>query len=193
MTNWEDLIGGEELKKISNERKGEYYKENVTKNNVQTKEKCGWTIVKQYKNGNALMERKKKTGDAFEDEVWSIFYKMNFKIMNKSRNFKVSYSENNSDLTKQIDIVAIDDEVCLLIECKSSEKMNKSKSWKTDLESIDGYKGKLIKELKKRYKDRKFKYIFATKNYVIGDQDKKRMEEFKIANFEYPGTESPYN
>ena len=176
MTNWNDLISGEDLKKVAAERKKEYDRETVLKSNISSKENSGWTIVKQYKNGNALMERKKKIGDAFEDEVWSIFYKMGFKVMNASRDFVVSYSENDPSLTKQIDIIAIDDEVCLLIECKSSEKMNKAATWKTQLESIDGYKGKVFRELKKQYKDRKFKYIFATKNYAIGDQDKKRMD-----------------
>lgn len=45
------------------------------------------------------------------------FYEMGFKTMNKSRDFQVSYSKNNPKLTKQIDVLAIDDEVVLMIEC----------------------------------------------------------------------------
>ena len=111
--------------------------------------------------------------------------------MNESRDFKVSYSKNNPNLTKQLDVVAIDDEVVLMIECKESERMN-SVSWKKELESINGYlysnsdnKGGVINELKTRYPNRKYVYIFATKNYVIGEQDKERMKDFKIINFEH--------
>ncbi len=128
------------------------------------------------------MEKDKPVGDSFEDEVWTIFYKMGFKFMNMDRDFRLQYSEG---LTKQIDVVAIDEDVCLLIECKETASEDRSYNWKTDLEAICGFREKLFAEIRSKFPNRRCKYIFATKNYVIGDQDLKRMQEFQIANFDY--------
>ena len=87
--------------------------------------------------------------------------------MNSTRDFHISYSKDNPNLTKQIDVIAIDDEVCLIVECKESERMNSTTSWKTTLESINGYKNGVRNELNTKFKDRKIVYIFATKNYIM--------------------------
>ncbi|MDD4069954.1 MAG: DGQHR domain-containing protein [Candidatus Izemoplasmatales bacterium] len=185
MTTWNDLVLADELHEIAKTRKIDYHEEKVLPELIEKYQKNGWTIVKQYKDGSAKMKINKKIGDSFEDEVWMIFYKMGFKIMNKTNDFKLSYSKTDPNLTKQIDVIAIDDEVCLLIECKSTEKMDYTHNWKTDLESIQGIYSGLSAEIKKQYKNRKIKYIFATKNYVVGEQDSKRMDDFRIANFDY--------
>lgn len=182
MTNWEKLVSGDELDSIAKQRKLIVKQEKVPAESIALKEHDGWVVVKQYINNSALMEKVKPTGDLFEDEVWTIFYKMGFKIMNADRDFNLSYSNG---LTKQIDVVAIDDDVCLLIECKATSGDNVSKSWKTDLEAINGFRTRLFDEIRSKYPGRRCKYIFATKNYVLGDQDINRMNDFQISNFDY--------
>lgn len=184
MTNWEDLLQRDELVDTAAVRSKNTIEEKFDANSIVSKQQQGWNIVKQYKNGSALMEHSKKIGDAFEDEVWMIFYKMGFKVMNKTNKFKMSYSSENPNLTKQIDVIAIDDEVCLLVECKSTETLDNTHSWKTDLEAIKGNMYGLFNEVKKKFPGRKIKYIFATKNYAIGSQDKDRMKDANIANFD---------
>lgn len=174
----------EELESAFNERKKNKITEKICLTEYDRYHAQGWEIVKEYRNGKLLVDKEKSIGDQFENEVWCIFRKMGFKIMNGTNDFAVSYSLNNHNLTKQIDVVAIDDEVCLLIECKATERIS-TKQWKTELESINGYYGGIVNEIKTKYPNRKMKYIFATKNYVIGQQDKDRMSEFKIVNFEY--------
>ncbi len=183
-TNWEVLASDEELKKAAKERKSAVVEEKVSAEKVKSYENNGWEIVREYANGSAKMKKSKSIGDLFENEVWNIFYKMGFKVMNAKNDFKLDYAEGNST-SKQIDVVAIDDEVCLLIECKSTERQDNSTTWKTTLEAINGNFGGFCKEIKKNYPGRKIKYIFATKNYVIGKADIDRMENFKITNFDY--------
>ena len=182
MTNWEKLVTGDVLTEVTKQRKAAAVQEKTSEESIASKEADGWAIVKTYANKSALMEKPKKIGDAFEDEVWMIFQKMGFKVMNRDRKFKLEYS---SGLTKQIDVVAIDDEVCLLIECKATPIEGNNHLWKTDLEAISGFREKLFAEIRSKFPDRKCKYIFATKNYVIGEQDTKRMIDFQIANFDY--------
>lgn len=182
MTTWEKLVTDEALNEVVKFRKPTAIQEKVMEGDISVKEADGWTVVKSYVNRSALMEKPKPIGVAFEDEVWMIFQRMGFKVMNSDRKFKLEYS---SGLTKQIDVVAIDDEVCLLIECKATAQEGNNHQWKTDLEAINGFREKLFAEIRTQYPNRKCKYIFATKNYVIGDQDTKRMADFQIANFDY--------
>lgn len=146
MTNWDDLITGDELNAEAKTRRKLVVEAKVNGLSISDRQNAGWEIIKEYKNGSALMKKSKDIGDSFEDEVWTIFYKMGFKVMNKSRDFRLDCSPNNS---KQIDVVAIDDEVCLLIECKETTIKDNLKTWKTDLESINGNKIGLFSEIQK--------------------------------------------
>ena len=104
--------------------------------------------------------------------------------MNKDNSFSVLYSRENG-LSKQIDIVAIDDEVCLLIECKESAEYGARRSFQMDINEVPSFYGKVCSEIKSKYPNLKFKYIFATKNVAVGQQDKNRMKEHNIVHFDY--------
>lgn len=126
----------------------------------------------------------KKPGDAFEDEVWTIFYKMGFKHMNKNNAFAVLYSPENN-LSKQIDVVAIDDETCLLIECKEANRYGTNRNFQQDINEVPSFFGKVCNVLRSRFPNVKCKYIFATKNCIVSQQDKNRMKEHGIVHFDY--------
>ena len=181
-TNWNDLVSGDELLLAAKERKNKFIEQKVSPDKIDGFINKGWEVFKEYKNGSALMRKEKSVGDLFENEVWLIFQKMGFKVMNATNKFKLDYSDVSS---KQIDIIAIDDEICLLIECKATAKEDNTTTWKTELESINGNFRGLSNEVRKKYPKVKVKYIFATKNFIIGDADIKRMDDFKIANFDY--------
>ncbi len=185
MTSWDNLVSEQDLVLAAKGRKETKISKKVKKAIVPDEELAGWVVSKEYKNGDALMEKSKPIGDQFENFVWTIFYKMGFKILNATNEFKVSYSKTNPSLTQQIDVIAIDDEVCLYIECKATEKYDNKKTWKNELESIYGYKKGVIDEISAKYPGRKHKFIFATQNYVIGHADEERMKDFEIANFTY--------
>ena len=109
---------------------------------------------------------------------------MGFTVLNKSNTFHLSYSEEHPNLTKQIDVVAIDDETCLFVECKAAQKSGTSSNWKNEIAEISGLFSKLKKEIQKKYPNRKCKYIFATSNYTLGDQDKDRLADADIIYFD---------
>lgn len=180
-TNWECLVTDNELDSAAKIRKENYIKDKISINLLDEYKTNGWEVEKEYSNEFVMMKKIKSIGELFENEVWTIFYKMGFKIMNSNNGFKLDFNFDS----KQIDVIAIDDEVCLLIECKATEKFENTKQWKTDLESINGNYNSLCNEINKKYPNRKIKYIFATKNYLIGDADLNRMRGFGIANFDY--------
>lgn len=185
MTDWGKLVSGEELIAAANERKAEVNKMTKVKpEEISKYESQGWTVLKTEKSGKATMTKPKRFPDVFENEVWSIFYKMGFKRMNATNKFAAILG----GYSKQVDVVAMDDETCIFVECKATETFEKNCNFKKELESIHGYYGDLCNEFRKQYGNKlKFKFIFATKNYLITDEsaDMSRIKEFNLFYFDY--------
>ena len=182
MSTWDLLLPREELVAEARQRATTHISKKISKEELQAYLDSGWEESRTLKH-KVEVRRAKPTGSAFEDKVWSVFYKMGFKILNKSNQFNLSYKECSLHCTKQIDVIAMDDEVCLFIECKASEKIDKTKSWKTELEAMSGYYQGICNEIKSKYGKRKFKYIFATENYVVGDADAARIKQLNLIHF----------
>ncbi|NBV92204.1 MAG: DGQHR domain-containing protein, partial [Flavobacteriia bacterium] len=173
------LAGENEISKLIKQKRKDSLIESIdpTEKNKYILE--GWTIEKEFKN--SIRVSKSKPFDlAFEDEVWSLFGLMGYKFLNKDRNFILPYDKNNPTQTKQIDIFAKDDETILIVECKSSES-NKRGDFKKELESyigiIEGLR-KSVSALFPRSKY-KFKFILATKNLSISEEDLGRLQKLK--------------
>ncbi len=182
-TNWELIVSGDELAAVARERAKEKEEATIPNNELKTYIDNGWSIKKEGKRKTKI-EKNKKIGDSFEDELWTIFYKMGFKYMNSTNKFALSYSDDKS-LSKQVDIVAIDDEVALLIECKETATDANKKSWDKEINEIGNLQNKLFAEIRKQFPSRKCRYIFAVKNYILGKQDKDRLVEDNISFFDY--------
>lgn len=147
----------------------------------------GWIVDKELKS-LVRMKKLKPIDERFEDEVWCLFANLGFSYMNRDRNFKITYGTPGSGTEKQIDVFASDEETVLLIECKCAVSGKKG-DFKTDLEAIKGIKEGLYKTIRSQrtFKGKKFKYIFATKNYEIIDADKKRMQDLGIYHLDEYG------
>jgi DNA sulfur modification protein DndB len=173
------LAGESEIKKLLKAKRKDELFENI---NPKDKEKYlaeGWVLEKEFKN-TLKMVKAKNYDLAFEDEVWSLFALMGYKFLNKDRNFNLPYDKNNLNQTKQIDVFAKDDETILLVECKSSET-NKKGDFKKELESYIGIMEGLRKSILAMFPKNKFKFkfILATKNLSISEEDSVRLEKLK--------------
>lgn len=182
-TNWDVIVSEEELKAVALPKSKSYIEQVVVNEDVEKYLKTGWLIKKENKKKTTMIKPKKE-GDAFEDEVWSVFFSMGFKYMNKDNTFSVVYSQENG-LSKQIDVVAIDEEICLMIECKEASKFEARRNFQKDINEVSSFYKKVCNVINSRFPNVKCKYIFATKNLIIGQQDKNRMKENGIIHFDY--------
>lgn len=182
-TTWDLLISGDKLNEVAIPRCKEHIESKVPNEKVDSYYAEGWNHLKTNKK-NTTIYKEKPIGTAFEDEVWSIFYKMGFKIMNENNKFAIVYGEQTK-VSKQIDIVAIDDETCLFIECKESWKYDTKRNLQMDINEVPSYFAKCSNVIKSKYPNLKFRYIFATKNINVSQVDKSRMLENGIVHFDY--------
>ena len=158
--------------------------ESIAPQLVNQYEAQGWSIEKRYKS-RVRMQKEKPIDIAFEDDVWVTFANLGFSKLNKDRRFFAPYS-SEPKLTQQIDVFAADDETILFIECKATDGEPKKGNFKEAIEALGGKKDGIITEIRKIFPDKKlkFKFVFATKNYVLSQPDVDRLKNFDIAYFD---------
>ena len=78
-TNWDLLVTGDELDEAAKPRIKEYLEMTVPNSEVEHYLSQDWEI-KSEKSKNSVIRKEKHVGDAFEDEVWSVFYNMGLSL-----------------------------------------------------------------------------------------------------------------
>jgi DNA sulfur modification protein DndB len=168
------------LRKLYKSKKSVDFKISVDHNLVEGYEKDGWEIDSVLKTKTKL-KKEKSHSKKYEDEVWCQFYELGFKTMNIDENFELPFSKDPND-KKQIDVIAVNDETAIIIECKSSVKLKKAPSYKDEFDllslRLDGF-NKVLKQLFNN--SIRTKFIFATNNLRI-DPGSVDMERFFNTN-----------
>ena len=166
-----------QLAAINRVKKSSFMEYTVPYNNVEEYEKLGWSRYLELKT-RVKMQKPKPTGMAFEDKVWTLFYSLGFKCLNRDEHLTIKWGEGEHD-QKQIDVLAVGEDAIFVVECKATSKTT-SQNFKIEIENIEHYKEGIIKSLRQIYGEKKVKFIFATENYIVGKSDADRMKERKI-------------
>ena len=143
----------------------------------------GWSSIKE--NKNTFVIRKPKPHDkAFEDRVWTCLAKMGFDEMNGSTRLKLLYLASTNIPGRQLDVFAADKETVIIIECKSAEELKK-KNLQTIINDFITVKNGSNHFIQKLYhgEKRKVKFILATNNIILSENDKDRLFAENIEHF----------
>jgi DNA sulfur modification protein DndB len=151
--------------------------ESISKGKREEYEADGWVVERETKT-RFRMRKEKRHDRAFEDRVWAAFARLQFTNLNRDQSFKLQYGESPTQ-AQQIDVFAADEEVILVIECKSTETI-RAGQFKKEIEAISGQRAGIIKRLKSEYPQHKVKFILATNNYTLSDAVKERVGEEDI-------------
>lgn len=135
----------------------------VLHNEVEEYEAKGY-IAQSRTIRKTTMVKPKAYSAQLEDDVWCMFYKLGFRILNLDENLRVQWGVNKTD-TQQLDVVAVGDDAIFVVECKSAEKPQ-TRSFKTDLNVMEQYMTGVSDSLRQVYgKEKRVKFLFATRNF----------------------------
>ncbi|WP_156759159.1 DGQHR domain-containing protein [Microbacterium karelineae] len=155
--------------KIPNARQGEY--ENSGD---------GWVLDKTLKN-SVWMRKPKRHDVAFEDRVWAMCARLGFNSLSLGRTLQLPYGKGDNE-RKQVNVLAADDEVVLVIDCKSSGgEQPRTETFKPEIEAINGYRTGLIGALRKQFPGHKIKFAFITNNIYVSKDTLAKMGAADIA------------
>lgn len=177
------LISEKEISKQLKLRNKDSHYQSIRINQKENFIEDGWELHKESKT--TISVKKLKSNDIeFEDRVWSLFAQLGYEVMNRDRNFHLPYDKTNSNLTQQIDVFAKDGETLLLVECKAANE-NKRGDFKKELEAMTGKIEGLRKSIHALFPDtkHKIKFILATRNYAISQEDIDRLHKIGGVHF----------
>lgn len=175
------LVKDKEIKSNQRVRASSFVHKTVDKRLLSDYEGTEWIQDKENKKSIAF-KKPKSHFTMFEDKVWVILAKMGFTTLNKS-DLKLPYTTDETIPGKQIDVFAADSETIILVECKSAQEMKKE-YFSTVLNEYDKVISGGSKVLKKEFTDKhKIRYIFATNNIILSDNDRKRLRELNMIHF----------
>lgn len=151
--------------------------ETVPTGKVDVYEQNGWVVDKELKT-RVRMRKEKPHDVAFEGRVWGAFARLQFPHLNRDRGFKLQYGSAPNQ-TQQVDVFVADDEVVLIIECKSTETI-RSEPFKKESEAIAGQRAGIINRVREEYPQHKVKFILATNNFTLSSDTKTRLASADI-------------
>ncbi|RNL55602.1 DGQHR domain-containing protein [Pedobacter jejuensis] len=165
-------------------RQDDYEKISVPHDQFIKYNKLGWDTDKAYKTRIRL--RKVKDPEiAFEDGIWALFAKLGFSSLNKDRDLSIPHNDNFT-AGQEVNILAIDDECILLVQSRCCTGDPQQGDFKATIQDIGGKKDGIIKTLKQLYPNskHKIKFILATKNYYLPEQDTQLLANYDILHFD---------
>lgn len=118
------IVQDQELKSTLSKKRKTHIEKSIPQ---ELKEKYiseGWEFIKDNQSTSRI-KKAKVHNVLFEDKIWVVLAKMGFKQMNADANLKLPYSKDETIPGRQTDVFAVDNETILVVECKSSEEMQK--------------------------------------------------------------------
>jgi DGQHR domain-containing protein len=174
------IVSGSQLESVYRKRKHAFIFRTVPTGKEGLYLDNGWEIYRRNKK-SVRLAKPKPIGEAFEDELWCLFSKIGFKVMNRDRNFRIEILKDNKSPGKQIDVFAKDDETVLVAECKTAETPKK-RDLQKDMAEVVAIREDVRKIIYEHYgREIKLGWIFATKNIIWTDPDIERAENYNIS------------
>jgi DNA sulfur modification protein DndB len=172
----EDLIG------LAREKARRYQQQSVMIKDLDDYLEKGWQL-KQKRVRTATVTRNKNPGAELEDRVWTLLYRMGFPNLSGARGALLTINPDASHtITSQIDVLAIDDEVCLAIECKSMTERGKRAGFQQELAKHALIRERLNRSINLHGRETKRAVILAfwTHNALLSRNDKQRASEENV-------------
>jgi DNA sulfur modification protein DndB len=143
---------------------------------------AGWEVAKKN-NKSIRLRRKKAHGSWLEDRVWTLLYRMKFAYLSGTRGAQLRINSAEGSPQSQLDVVALDDEVAIAIECKSSEATTRRPQFQQEMGKLSLIRERFTSSARKDFQPpvrRLIVLAMFTSNIVLSENDKVRAKEANV-------------
>ncbi len=175
------VISGADIQRELRQRRKASLEKTVPLTQETSHADAGWEVVRRSKKTTRL--RKPKPEDQrLEDDVWTLLAMMGFDYMSQGRQFRIPVGGLSSGVPpKQIDVLAVDGETALVIECKASETL-RSRSLQKDLNETRGLQEAIRSAIHATFEGRpRVCFVYATRNIRWSAPDRERAKDSHIS------------
>lgn len=185
----ENLFQRDDLGSLARANSKAYHSQSLNNKLVPEAVEAGWTVSKTGKVTSKLTKPKARP-TLFEDRVWTLLYRMGLPYLSGQGGGILLLQEGaDNKVRNQLDVVAIDDELALAIECKTSDKIAKRHQFQQELAKLGGFRDRFIRavntnEALKAAGKRTAVMAFFLENIIISDNDRERAREANVLIFD---------
>lgn len=148
----------------------------------------GWSVDKKNRK-SVRVRREKSGGGLLEDRVWTLFYRMQFPLLSGTGGAELELSPKDPDgVGSQVDVVAIDPEVAIAVECRASEKLSKRPQFSQELGKHALIRERFAACIRTQFPalhKRQVVLAMFLSNVLLSDNDRSRAKEANIVTFDH--------
>lgn len=176
-----------ELRSVARNKARDYLAKSVHPKLVEEEERNGWIVDRKNKR-SVRLKKPKPLSDLLEDRAWTLLYRMGFTHLSGARGAALALNPKDPEGPKnQIDVVAIDDEVALAVECKSSVNPAKRPQFQEELAKHAQIRERFAAAVRSRLPvphKRQTALVFFVQNVIPSANDRTRAAEAHVAIFD---------
>jgi DNA sulfur modification protein DndB len=181
----ENIFEIEDLRGLARSKLRDYETKTVNPRLVDELIAKGWIIDKKHSK-SVRLRRPKSHGVLLEDRVWSLLYRMSFGLLSGNGGAGLSLSQD-SNVKTQIDVLGIDNEIAVAVECKSAERLTKRPQFQEELGKHTLIRERLTNSVRKNYpvsfKRQVVLAMFISK-VSLSDKDRQRAKDANVLIFD---------
>jgi len=183
----ENILPREKLIGFARQQALDTFRKTIREKDLEEAQSDGWKIRRKNKQSISVVKPKKKW-ENFDSRVWTILYRMGFTHMSGKGGAQLVISPSDPKGPKtQIDVVAIDEEVALCVECKSFETPKKDPKFPERLAKHVATRkafANAVDALLPIERKRHIATIMFTFDIILTENDFKRAEEANAVLFD---------
>ena len=150
---------------------------------VEEELSLGWVVDRHYQKTTGL-KKQKPHYVRLEDRVWVLLYKMGFTHLSLEGGATLVIDPKADDSPKtKIDVVGLDGEIALAVECKSSEQLSKRPQFQEELGKFALIRERFAAAVNSQFRGhakRQAVLVMCLSNIVLSENDKKRAKDRNI-------------
>ena len=180
----ENVLEANDVRSLARRKKPSAEFRTVSNSSVSEYLADGWEIHRQNKDTTRLV-RPKRRAVLLEDRVWSLLYAMGFTHLSGDGGARLLVNPKSKEgPTNQIDVVGLDPEIAIAIECKSASKPRKDPNFQKELAKHNIIRERLANATNGQFPlEHKRVPVLAmfTWGLILSDNDVERAKEQKVA------------
>ncbi len=175
------FVSGTDLERERRQRRKAAHEKTVPLGQVSNYADDGWEIVRRNKR-TARVQKAKPEDQRLEDDVWTLLADMGFCEISQGRHFKIPVSGSTLGVPpKQIDVLAVDSDTAMVVECKASDTI-RSRSLQKDLNETRGLQDGIRSTIHRHFEAHlRVCFVYVTRNIRWSSQDLGRAKDHQIA------------
>ena len=184
----ENIFSRDDLGSLARAMARDYHTLSVNSKLVDEYLEKGWTLARKGKASSRLT-RPKTRPVLFEHRVWTMLHRMGLPYLSGDAGATLKLSEANGQVKNQLDVVAIDDELAMVFECKTSEKFSRRPQFQDELAKLAAFRERFTRSVNSDARwpaDRKRTPVvgFFLENINLSDNDRQRSREANVLLFD---------